>query len=156
MSVTALLLSWTLDSGARIPAVRRSSSSIPSSTYSSPASVLALPHIEEFCNAAGLSERHLLNVYRHLFRRGGELSAAALRSEAEMPKAAAEALCEHFVIVTSTVVKRVPSEGGVKLVVELASGHHVETVLILHDHRSSGRSRCTVCVSSQVGCARAW
>ena len=45
--------------------------------------------------------------------------------------------------------------GGRKLVVELASGQRVETVLIRHDHRTSGRSRHTVCVSSQVGCARA-
>jgi adenine C2-methylase RlmN of 23S rRNA A2503 and tRNA A37 len=65
-------------------------------------------------------------------------------------------MCAYFAgVTTSKVVQRVPSEGGLKLVVELASGHRVETVLILHDHKSSGTTRCTVCVSSQVGCARA-
>ena len=41
-----------------------------------------------------------------------------------------------------------------KLVVELPSGQRVEMALILHDHKSSGGKRCTVCVSSQVGCSR--
>ena len=142
---------WTLDTGARIG----SSPNKLVANSDTPASILDLPRAEQWATDAGLSERHLLNVYRHLFRRGGEFTPAAIHNDAEMPKAAAVAMCEGFSGSTSHVVRRVPSEGGLKLVVELASGHRVETVLILHEHRSSGKRRCTVCVSSQVGCARA-
>ena len=144
--------SWTLESGARIAG---SSRNMLAASSAAPVSILDLPLAEQWANDAGLSARHLLNVYRHLFRRGGEFTPAAIHNDAELPKAAALAMCDAFASSTSKVVQRVPSEGGLKLVVELASGHRVETVLILHEHRSSGRRRCTVCVSSQVGCARA-
>jgi len=76
----------------------------------------------------------------------------------------------NFVPCTSQVIKVQPSQsGGFKLVVQLQSGKMVETVIIRHDKskiskksdekshddESSTQSRYTVCVSSQVGCARA-
>lgn len=155
--VTALLgscVAWTLQAGERIraaPLVRPPSSV----SGSGPASILDLAAAETWMAEHGLKEHHLLGVFRHLFRRRGALTAEALHADAGLPKAASAALSEAFVAYTSRVVERVPSEGGLKLVVELASGHRVETVLILHEHRSSGKRRCTVCVSSQVGCARA-
>lgn len=98
----------------------------------------------------------MFNVYRHVFQRGGEFTAASLHEDAELPLKYSTSLCNHFSgVTTSKIVSRVPSEGGLKLVVELSSGHRIETVLIFHDHLSSGKSRSTVCVSSQVGCARA-
>ena len=69
---------------------------------------------------------------------------AAPRHAAGLPKEAAAGLCEAVVGVTSRVVETVHSVGGLKLVVERASGRRVETVLILHDHVSSGKQRCTV------------
>lgn len=143
---------WTLEHGARIAAapLTRKFTEVEHRT-----SILSLPHAERWFTDNGLTERHLLNVYTHIFRRGGEWSADAIHIGAEMPRVLARKMCDDFDgITTSRVVERVPSDGGVKLVVELASGHRVETVLILHEHKSSGSSRCTVCVSSQVGCAR--
>jgi adenine C2-methylase RlmN of 23S rRNA A2503 and tRNA A37 len=155
MAMAALLVcaprsAWTLSAGSRIA---------PFSKHHYPmtagSSILDLHAAELWCTERGLTERHLANVYRHLLRRGGEFEPAALHAGAELPRASAEAMCDHFGgVLTSRVVERVPSDGGLKLVVELASGHRVETVLILHEHQSSGKSRCTVCVSSQVGCAR--
>ena len=151
LALAATSAAWTLEAGARIAA-----SPGIGATDGASRSILNLPIAEQWCTDAGLSERHLLSVYRHLFRRGGEFTAEALNQEAELPRAAANAMFEHFSgVETSRIVKRVPSEGGLKLVVELSSGQKVETVLILHDHKSTGNSRCTVCVSSQVGCARA-
>ena len=152
MLTAPALSAWTLDAGARMASPVR-----PPAATNAGGSILDLPQAERWCTDNGMTERHLLGVYRHLFRRGGAFTPAALHAGAEVPKAKAEALCDHFSggVTTSRIVQRVPSEGGLKLVVELASGHRVETVLILHDHESSGKSRCTVCVSSQVGCARA-
>ena len=143
----ALAAAWTLDAGARI-----AHTSAPA-THDGLASILDLQKAEQFCTEQGLSEAQLRSVYTHLFRRGGEFTKSALH-DAGLSAAASSALCDHFVGSTSRVVERVPSEGGMKLVVELASGHRVEMALILHEHRSSGSQRCTVCVSSQVGCSR--
>ena len=138
---------WTLDTGARLPG------SAARVSAASGGSILDVAAAEQWCTANGLKERHLFDVYRHLFMRGGEFTAASLNEDAHLPLKYSTALCGHFVgVTTSKVVSRVPSEGGLKLVVELASGHRIETVLIFHDHESSGKSRCTVCVSSQVGC----
>jgi adenine C2-methylase RlmN of 23S rRNA A2503 and tRNA A37 len=149
----AVVAAWTLDTGARLAG---SPKLLPTA---SGGSILDVAAAEQWCTANGLKEQHLLGVYRHLFHKGGEFTAASLMTAPEaarLPRNQAAALCRHFSgVTTSTVVQRVPSEGGLKLVVELASGRRVETVLIFHDHESSGTSRCTVCVSSQVGCARA-
>jgi adenine C2-methylase RlmN of 23S rRNA A2503 and tRNA A37 len=142
---------WSLYAGERIAAAAGATGKL-----SSPLSILDLPQAEHWCTGQALKEQHLQNVYRHLFRNGGSFDAESLHSHAELPREKAAALCEAFAgVTTSKIVQRIPSEGGLKLIVELASGHRIETVLILHDHKSSGARRCTVCVSSQVGCARA-
>ncbi|NQV72880.1 23S rRNA (adenine(2503)-C(2))-methyltransferase RlmN [bacterium] len=47
------------------------------------------------------------------------------------------------------------SDGTVKMLFELSSGRHIETVLIPDFDEEGDPSRLTVCVSSQVGCAMA-
>ena len=153
-SLPRLSDAWTLDMGARIGPTPLATRQLVAEEQQR-TSILDLPRAEHWFTEHGLTEKHLLNVYGHLFRRGGEWSAEALHGSAEVPRVLARALCDDFAgVTTSKVVKRVKSEGGLKLVVELASGHRVETVLILHEHKSTASSRCTVCVSSQVGCAR--
>ena len=148
-TLAPMVAAWRLDAGSRIAAMAMT-------TQSASSSILNLPLAEQWCTDHSLTQRHLLNVYGHIFRRDGSFDADALHSHAEIPRDKAGAMAARFSgVLTSEVVKRVPSEGGLKLVVKLASGHTVETVLIFHDHQSSGASRCTVCVSSQVGCARA-
>ena len=144
---------WTLATGERLTGSLHKAAAATTSG----GSILDLAAAEQWCTANRLKERHLFDVYRHLFKRGGEFTAASLHEDADLPLKYSTALCGHFFggVTTSKIVDRVPSEGGLKLVVELASGHRIETVLIFHDHESSGKSRSTVCVSSQVGCARA-
>ena len=151
LALRSLATSWTLDAGARMSPPAAAAASPHNA---SPASILDLQRAERWCTDAGLSEAQLRSVYGHLFRRGGAFTPAALHG-AGLSATSAAALCDAFDGVTSRVVERVPSEGGMKLVVELPSGQRVEMALILHDHKSSGGKRCTVCVSSQVGCSRA-
>ena len=47
------------------------------------------------------------------------------------------------------------AQRGFKLVVRLQDGRLVETVAIVHEPEGGTQGRITVCVSSQVGCARA-
>ena len=99
--------------------------------------------------------------------------------DADFPRNAASSLLFHpdindnenqyrtgkeFTPLTSKIVRIQPSQsGGFKLVIQLQSGELIETVIIRHDRSSTltnkstltTPSRYTVCVSSQVGCARA-
>eukprot|EP00557_Chaetoceros_sp_GSL56_P004741 CAMPEP_0176487276 /NCGR_PEP_ID=MMETSP0200_2-20121128/6035_1 /TAXON_ID=947934 /ORGANISM="Chaetoceros sp., Strain GSL56" /LENGTH=344 /DNA_ID=CAMNT_0017884073 /DNA_START=310 /DNA_END=1344 /DNA_ORIENTATION=+ len=55
--------------------------------------------------------------------------------------------------ITCSITRVEKSEGGYKFVIQVPRGKFVETVLIRHERRSGG-VRYTVCVSSQVGCAK--
>ena len=105
IAASSLLASgWTLDAGARMAARAPAASKAGGS-------ILDLPQAERWCTDNGLSERHLLKVYGHLFRRGGEFTPAALHTDAELPRATADAMCAHFCgTASSRVVQRVPSD----------------------------------------------
>lgn len=153
VALHAFTLAWSLDAGARI-SFRTPDPSAIAALW--PLSILDLARAEQWSTEAGWSEEQLRSVYGHLFRRGGDFTPTALHEQAGLSRASAEAMCENFVALRSRIVERIPSEGGMKLVVELQpSGQRVEMAMILHDHKTSGKRRCTVCVSSQVGCKRA-
>lgn len=71
-----------------------------------------------------------------------------------LPRDAYEELGAHFAEMTSVVESESWSSDGstTKLLVRLADGHRIETVVIRNHHGGSARSDATVCVSSQVGC----
>lgn len=117
-------------------------------------SILDLEYVEAWFESRQLNKIHFKSLYHHLFRNGGTLTPTALNELAGFPRKDATELCHHFVPCVSRVVETHESMGGCKLVVELASGRQVETVLIRHNTHSSGHHRATVCVSSQVGCGR--
>lgn len=122
--------------------------------------------MEDWATARGWKPLHLKKVYNAYFRNGvggggammgpaGTLDVEKL-VKVDIGRSDAEALLEAFVPCSSRVVNQEESAGGgLKLVVQLASGRLVETVIIRHSHITSGRTRHTVCVSSQVGCAKA-
>lgn len=65
----------------------------------------------------------------------------------DLPAGLRQELPKFLVPITSTVAKRsIASDGTRKLLVRLADGQSVETVLMLEDDRR------TVCISTQVGC----
>jgi len=83
-------------------------------------------------------------ILRWVYRDG----ATTFAEMTNLPKATRAALAERACLMTSHVVEVLQSSDGTeKLLVGLADGHRVETVII-----PAGERR-TVCVSSQVGCA---
>lgn len=131
----------------------------------SPTGLLDLDAIEGFAHTHNLQQSHVSNLYNVFLRNGSAgCGVAAPRSslpdlneltDKSFPKAAAMTLLNSFSALTSSITKVIPSSsGGYRLLVLLTTGHSVETVLIKHTH-SNGKIRYTVCLSSQVGCARA-
>lgn len=128
-----------------------------------PRPILDLACVEEFLAKRGKKEVHARTLYKWLFRRNkrGSKPAPALQWTSEslpsdLGRELREELVREFALTTSTVVTRTESEsGGFKLGIQLQDGHLVETVVIRHEHLSSNSVRHTVCVSSQVGCAKA-
>ncbi|OEU07547.1 hypothetical protein FRACYDRAFT_197453 [Fragilariopsis cylindrus CCMP1102] len=81
------------------------------------------------------------------------LSLEERLAQAEFPKRHATNLLTEFALNTCSILRVEGSDGGYKFVIQLSSGQLVETVLIRHI-RNNGHVRYTVCVSSQVGCAK--
>lgn len=117
-------------------------------------SLFNLPLVEQWATQQDLQACHIKSIYRVLFRKDG-VTLESLVNEDLSPRHAA-ALLENFSPATCTLTHVYPStSGGKRLIVQLESGKSVETVLIRHERRGTRNTRFTVCVSSQVGCAKA-
>ena len=119
-----------------------------------PRSMMDIAGVEAWFAERGMKDIHFSAAYRHLFRTEHAWTAPALHALAGLKLTDAVDLCAAFAPSTSRVVETVESEGGRKFLIELQSGRRVEAVLIRHETHTSGVKRATVCVSSQVGCAR--
>src|SRR5262249_38698924 len=77
---------------------------------------------------------------------------AAMRT---LPRALRERLAREATVAGPTlrVERASKDERTRKLLLELADGRLIETVLMLYPATSEGRARATVCVSTQAGCA---
>jgi adenine C2-methylase RlmN of 23S rRNA A2503 and tRNA A37 len=133
----------------------------------SPLSLFDVPSVELWGEMRDLKEHHLKLLYRVLMNTTvpiPENSDCALSendlkyrlqedlTSAGFPKKHSQDLLSNFSITCS--IKRIEtSEGGCKFVIQVPSGKLIETVLIRHE-RHNGSIRYTVCVSSQVGCAK--
>lgn len=89
-------------------------------------------------------------LWRWLWKHG-ERSLDAMTNLPASLRARIEAEATINVLVPAG--QQVASDGTVKFLFALASGRHVETVLIPDFNDDGSPSRMTVCVSSQVGCA---
>jgi Predicted Fe-S-cluster redox enzyme len=134
-----------------------------------PFSLFDLPSVELWGEARGLKEHYLKILYRVLMNPSAvpvlENSECYFLVEnnwkgrleeklttAGFPKKYSQDLLSNFSI-TCSIQRIEKSEGGYKFVIQVPSGKFVETVLIRHE-RHNGDVRYTVCVSSQVGCAK--
>lgn len=89
---------------------------------------------------------HAGRILRNYYARAGNIAWDELR----LPAGLKETLLDHYDIGTTQIVRRHRStDGTVKLLVQLADGHTVESVL-MPDHRPD---RAAGCISTQVGCA---
>jgi len=135
-------------------------------------SLFDLPAVENWGTQQGLKEHHLKTLYKFVMNdfntddsnhrsnnEHGSSSSPLLSLEerlarAGFPKRHATNLVAEFALTTCSILRVEGSEGGYKFVIKLSSGKLVETVLIRHTRTNNGRVRYTVCVSSQVGCAK--
>mmetsp|Transcript_25470 Transcript_25470/g.45994 ORF Transcript_25470/g.45994 Transcript_25470/m.45994 type:complete len:396 (+) Transcript_25470:85-1272(+) len=117
-------------------------------------SLFNLPAVEQFCQERSLSEQHLKILYKTVMTSSHHDELEQRLLDNSFPRGHAADLVTEFKLCTSSVVETFPSaSGGKKLLIELESGRRIETVVIRHV--TSRGVRYTVCVSSQVGCARA-
>jgi adenine C2-methylase RlmN of 23S rRNA A2503 and tRNA A37 len=164
-----------LQSGQRIASLSQfQNENVLQNTGAKGKSLLDLPSVEQWAHSRNLKEHHLKTLYRVIFRQSFSEQPAALSLQLHeallvnsFPKVDTLALLEEFQLCQSSVKHVEPSNRGYKLVIELANGQCIETVLIRHDGRQKkdvdtsnidsrgGDELYTVCVSSQVGCARA-
>jgi adenine C2-methylase RlmN of 23S rRNA A2503 and tRNA A37 len=133
-------------------------------------SIFDLRRVEQWATARGLKEHHLKTIYYVAMHSSSKYNAnrengAADETpptfeeqllQADFPRKHAAALVEEFSLTTCRVVEtRSSTSGGLKVVIELPkSALLLETVIIRHE-REGSPTRFTVCVSSQVGCAKA-
>ncbi|MCR4963383.1 MAG: 23S rRNA (adenine(2503)-C(2))-methyltransferase RlmN [Firmicutes bacterium] len=91
---------------------------------------------------------------RQLFGWLHQKNAGDLAEMSDLPKALRRRLAEETDFQPLKLLRRQESAAGdtVKLLLELADGEQIETVLMLY-RRKDSRDRATCCVSSQSGCA---
>ena len=130
-----------------------------------------LPAVEKWADDYHLKEIHLKHLYRFLKQnpiqlhddddddswKAKGLTSHDLINKVGFPKQAAIQILNDFTINQASIIQVHPSQqgAGTKFVIqfETASGKiQVETVLIQHDGKKQQRN--TICVSSQVGCAK--
>lgn len=106
---------------------------------------LELPELRQIIKSMGYPEYRAGQLFRWLHRAG----AAAVSEMSDLPRELREQLGEHFEIFVPQIYKILASrqDGTKKILFQLADGEKVETVIMPGDD-----NRCTVCISSQVGC----
>ncbi|KAL6782347.1 hypothetical protein ACKKBG_A06445 [Auxenochlorella protothecoides x Auxenochlorella symbiontica] len=140
---------------------------MPKKRVLSPQSVWDEPALRLAFDRAGVKALHLPPLYRHLLRHPD----ASWSDVPDLPRAAVDLLTRDFAAHTTTLVHAQTSGGGdaTKLLVRLQDGLQVEAVIMQYDTTSAppaasdgaappavtGSQRCTLCVSSEVGCAMA-
>ena len=154
-SRTQISFALTLRSGERIVSRQSNKRQTTQTAELGQKSFFDLPLIEQWSTENGLKEHHLKSLYRVLMNPNAQADASYLLKQLHalsFPKKQLTSLLSEFSF-TCSIHKIEKATGGAKFVIELPSGKFVESVLIRHE-RYSGDVRYTVCVSSQIGCAK--
>ncbi|MFN2426374.1 MAG: radical SAM protein, partial [Candidatus Binatia bacterium] len=107
-----------------------------------------LPGLERDLDSWGYKTSHASRLLRAYYAADGELAAGDL----ELPRGLRERLTAAAVLPASSAAARQVSEDGTtKLLMRLADGRTVESVMM----PAPGGHRVAGCISSQVGCAMA-
>ncbi|KAL3800801.1 hypothetical protein HJC23_001638 [Cyclotella cryptica] len=160
LSLIERSFSLTLTSGQRISSRMRKNQN-HQDTRRGPKSFFDLRAIEQWGEENGLKEHHLKTIYKVVMtsyscdRPSRHEESQVLQDKLRalsFPQACIPNLLSEFGY-TCTIRNIQQSQGGAKFGIQLANGKFVESVLIRHE-RNNGDVRYTVCVSSQVGCAK--
>lgn len=104
-----------------------------------------LEQLRDWFAQNGLPAYRAGQVRKWLFQK----RAAAFDEMTDLPAALREQLAAQSQIWTAKIVNRLEAaDGSEKLLLELHDGEHIECVLLRDD-----KQHCTMCISSQVGCA---
>ena len=155
ISYTHNSFALTLTSGERIASRQSSIRQTSKATNLGQKSFFDLPLIEQWSSENDLKEHHMKSLYRVLMNSNRQADVSHLSKQLQalsFPKKQLSALLSEFSF-TCSIHKIEKATGGAKFVIELPSGKFVESVLIRHE-RYNGDVRYTVCVSSQIGCAK--
>ena len=107
---------------------------------------LTVEELSAWMEGHGYKGAHALRVLRQLYEANGE----RVRSSVQMPAGLRELIASTFSIeAASLAMRQVAEDGTSKLLLRLADGRTVESVL-MPDYRAD---RAAGCISSQVGCA---
>jgi sorting nexin-8 len=96
----------------------------------------------------GIKEDNAWKVWNYLLRHPETALDEIPFQRLGVPRAAQAIICGSFHKLTSTIAEAHTSSRGdtTKLLIELQDGHRIEAVIMRH------AQRCTVCISSQIGC----
>ena len=147
----AALRSSVVTAGAIVARVERSSARPADNLFASHDAASLAPWLEVRGETASAARATVAKVLRHVHRAAGDVawSDAAL-SALGINRNARRELLELDPRPSLTIASRAPSgDGATRLLLAAQDGALVEAVLI------PGPGRTTLCVSSQVGCARA-
>ncbi len=129
-----------------------SSSPPPTSSERTDLKALGREALETFVVSLGQPRFRGRQLFKWLYGKG----ALSFDAMTDLPKAFRATLALHARLETLQLTRmQVARDGTLKALFTLASGEHVETVLIPDFDDGGNARRLTVCVSSQVGCAMA-
>jgi len=112
---------------------------------------LSLSELEELVCSYGEAKFRARQLARGIY-----LSQALGFAElADLPKSLREKLSRNFWFESLDLVTKSVSSDRLteKLLFQLKDGHTIETVVMYYPASATGRRRCTLCLSTQVGCA---
>ncbi|MES1911600.1 MAG: hypothetical protein MHM6MM_004010 [Cercozoa sp. M6MM] len=113
-----------------------------------PRSLFDVPALQQTLDEMGIKHMHLRSVHKHIFQSG---QIDGVPASFEVPKRLTALLSnsDEYQLLTSKIKTRQDCTDTTKLLITLADGANVETVIMRHKNYTS------VCVSSQVGCRMA-
>ena len=104
-----------------------------------------LPELQQFLEAHSIKKFRAKQIFHYVYKQ----NITVWEDMVQLPKQDRQKLQNLLEIYIPPIVSRLDSANGetVKLLVQLADGQTVETVLMRHNYGNS------ICLSSQVGCA---
>jgi len=112
---------------------------------------LSLPELERLVCSCGEAKYRARQLARGIYR--GQ--ALGFEELADLPLGLREKLSQNFWFESLVLLTKAVSSDGLteKLLFRLKDGRTIETVAMHYPASATGRRRCTLCLSTQVGCA---
>ena len=112
---------------------------------------LSLFELEELVCSYGEAKYRARQLARGIY----QSQALDFAELVDLPLSLREKLSQNFRFESLSLVTRLVSSDKLteKFLFQLKDGHTIETVAMYYPASATGKSRCTLCLSTQVGCA---